>query len=775
MPWLDAEKIMREKEIPLYSLEYLEPVANADWLGFSMQYELQYANLINILDLAGIPFYSKDRTNEHPILIAGGPSMANPEPIAPFIDVFFPGDGEETIVNFCTELEKLKKSGASREEKLRAFSKLPGAYVPALYETEQINGFTVPIIDDEHPVVLASKIKEFRDEDSPQKQVVPMVSVVHHRMAVEVMRGCTRGCRFCAAGYYDRPVRERPVKQVTDQIRAGIESTGWNDVGLMSLSTADYSRFGELLCSIGEEVGRSGVKVSLPSTRIDAVTETEFRLLNKLSPASSLTIAPEAGSQRLRNVINKDFSRETIIEMVHALMKNHINTLKLYFMVGLPTETEEDIDELIDLVNEISNIVWAVEKRRKVSVSLSPFSPKSHTAFQWEALCDSDTILSRSKRVKNTLRKKRNVKIDYRDPRMTFLETILTRGDRSLAPLIVAAWKDGSRFEGWNEQFYLARWLEQAEKLGIDLTPYHSAIEDDQPFPWQAVSMGLSTKFLKLERNKAYKEATSVDCRNNNCIGCNVCDDLLDMKYSEGGDASEIENITENLTREHGHRDSGERFFIRLRYAKRDSVRFLSHRNVVDVLERAFSAAKVPIAKSEGYKPRPRISYGPPLPLAATGNSELLDMIVLDTPEIPIEKIKSFLPDGLEILSTDTLPTKPSALSAVINAGHWRIEPIIPLEESDLQARVDKFLGEESVIVRVPKKKGDVDLDIRNGVHAISVKDGAIEGVLRMAPGPSCRPADLIVGIFEEFSRYDFRILRINGVHIDESNETHLV
>lgn len=767
MPWLDAEELMRKNNIPLYSLEYFQPMKEADWVGFSMQYELQYANLVNILDLAGIPFYSKDRTEEDPILIAGGPSMANPEPVAPFLDVIFPGDGEDIIVQFCETLERLKEQGASRAEKLAELAKIEGAYIPSLYKEEKQGSFVVPIIDEEHRVVVASKIPEFRPEDSPKKQVVPLVDVIHHRMAVEVMRGCTRGCRFCSAGYYYRPVRERPVEQIADQIRSGIETTGWADVGLLSLSTADYSQFGELLCASGEEVGKSGIKVSLPSTRIDAVTEDEFGLLDKLSPASSLTIAPEAGSQRLRNVINKDFSRETIIEMVHKLMQNNITTLKLYFMVGLPTETEEDIDELIELVNEISNIVWAVEHRRTVSVALSPFSPKSHTPFQWEALCDTQVAAQRSKRIKHTLRKKRNVKVEYRDTRMTFLETIMTRGDRSLAPLIVEAWKDGSRFEGWNDQFDLQRWLDCAERLGIDITPFVSEIPEDQPLPWQAISMGLSTKFLQLERKKAYNEATTIDCRDDNCRACGVCGDELDMNYATDGDASKLNEIAQKLADTKKRQPSGDKHFLRLRYTKNESVRFLSHRNVVDIFDRAFKAAKVPLSLSEGYKPRPRVSYGPPLPLAAIGENELMDLQVHGEEPLNVEKIQTYLPEGLKIIGVQEFPGKTKAITSQITAADWQITPLLPMDDADLAKRVEEFLAKDSVVVSVEKKQKMVEIEIRDRVIDLSSGEGRIDVRVSMAEGKACRPSDVVAALFPEYTRYDFLMNRIKGVHIE--------
>ena len=767
MPWLDAEEIMRKENIPLFSLEYNTPIIEADWIGFSMQYELQYANLINILDLAGIPFYSSERNDSHPIIIAGGPSMANPEPISPFIDIFFIGDGEDTLVLFLEKLEKLKEKGASRSEKIEELSKIKGTYTPSKYKYEKIGNFMVPIFD---TPVIADKIPELRYEDAPSNQVVPLVDVVFHRMAVEVMRGCTRGCRFCSAGYYYRPIRERNSEDIAKMISDGITTTGWADIGLLSLSTADYSQFGALLCSVAGEVEKNGIKVSLPSTRIDAVTEDEFGLLNKLSPASSLTIAPEAGSQRLRNVINKDFTHETIIEMVHKLMKNNITTLKLYFMVGLPTETEEDIDELISLVEEISSIVWNVEHRRKVSVSLSPFSPKPHTAFQWEAMCPRETILEREIRIKNSLRKRRNVRVDYRTPEMTYLETILTRGDSALAPLIIEAWKEGSRFEGWTDQFNLERWQECAKKLSIDLKPYVSEIDQDNKLPWDVVTMGVSKKFLLRERENAYKEATVVDCRKK-CIGCHVCNDSVTMTYSESGDSSHITEITDRFSNNKNRKYNGEKAFLRVYYKKEAPVRFLSHRNVVDIFDRAFKAAKTPISLSEGFKPRPRISFGPPLPLAACGSREVMDIQLNGEPTLDIETISRYLPQGLSIDRFVHYKNKPTAISTIVVASKWKISALFDWENTTIIDKIDTIKNQTEVIVEVLKKQKPVTIEIREAILELDFIDGTIITTLSNQSPKNCRPSDLLEALFPKQSKYDFIIERIALLYKDKNGK----
>nr|WP_317357019.1 TIGR03960 family B12-binding radical SAM protein [uncultured Tyzzerella sp.] len=526
-PWHDMEEKMRQNNIDLFTLETGTSVRNFDFVGFTLQYEMTYTNIINMLNLGNIPIWSKDRKEEDPIIIAGGPCAYNPEPLAEIIDIFYIGEGEVKYDEFFDLYKEIKKQGGTKEDFYIKLLKMDGIYIPKFYDVEYKENGEIKEFKPLHPDA-PKKIKKVivKDMDNvfyPDKQLVPLIDVVHDRVSLEVFRGCIRGCRFCQAGYVYRPVREKKAEALLKKSKTLVETSGHEEVSLTSLSTADYSDFRNLAEGLLEQFKDEKVNIALPSLRIDAFS---IDLMQKVQGVrkSSLTFAPEAGTQRLRDVINKGITEEEILRGSSLAFEGGWDRVKLYFMVGLPTETDEDVKGIAKLASDIVDKFYELPKEKRnrgvsVTVSSSCFVPKAFTPFQWSAQDTCDEFLRKQYLLKDSNERKQ-VKVNYHEPTVSSIEGILARGDRKVAKLIVKAWENGAKFDGWTESFKYDAWLKALEQTGLSREFYANRERSyDEILPWDHIFIGVSKRFFKEEMEKAKNVTVTPNCRQD----CSMC------------------------------------------------------------------------------------------------------------------------------------------------------------------------------------------------------------------------------------------------------------
>ena len=526
-PWLDMEREMREHDVPLYSLETASPLDAFDIIGFTLQYEMSYTNILNMLDLARIPIWASERKKEDPFVICGGPCACNPEPIAPFVDVFILGDGEETIPEMLDCMAKWKKSGEPREVYLRMLSEIEGFYVPRYYTPQyDENGCMASMEKEDHaPERIKRRIVTNLDAAYyPTDVIVPFLASVHDRMMLEIFRGCTRGCRFCQAGFLYRPIRERSVDTLMKQARELIQNTGYEEISLTSLSSGDYPHLNELIGQLLEESEKHRVSVSLPSLRVDSFDKKYAEKLQTVRK-TGLTFAPEAGTQRLRDVINKGVTEEDLLQAVGDAFHSGWNAVKLYFMIGLPTETDEDLDGIVDLAKKVGDAYYQVpkEKRQKglrITIGTSTFVPKPFTPFQWEPQNSMEEIIRKQRYLREKFKGVRGVTFHYHTPKVSVLEAIFARGDRRLADVLYCAWQKGCKFDAWDESFDFDKWMEAFAECGLDPAFYGTRRRGfDEIFPYEHIDMRVQKAYLQREYEHAIAGDVTGDCRDG-CKGC---------------------------------------------------------------------------------------------------------------------------------------------------------------------------------------------------------------------------------------------------------------
>ncbi|PID87049.1 MAG: B12-binding domain-containing radical SAM protein [Chloroflexi bacterium] len=544
-PWTDMEALMRQNQVPLFSLETKHDIRDFDLLGITLPYEALYTNAINMIDLAGMPIHSVERDNSYPLIIAGGHACYNPEPMAPFIDVFVIGEGEEAILKIIGVLRAAQH--LDRETQLRYIAQIEGCYVPRFYDVAYHDDGTVQAITPNMPEAPAKVLKTIVSQMPPPVTdfIIPFVETIHNRAPIEIMRGCTRGCRFCHAGMVTRPVRERSVSEVLTAMAQILESTGYEEIALLSLSSSDYTHVLELTEKIGQQFGDLGLNISLPSLRIESVST---QLMDNLgnSRRGGFTLAPEAATEKMRNTINKYVSDAELLETAREIFRRNWRTIKLYFMIGHPMEEMEDVQAIIDL----SKAVLAEGrqfhgKKASVNVGVSTFIPKPQTPFQWESMDDVDKVYEKLEHLKKELRGQ-GLRLRWNDPRESLFEGFLSRGDRRMAEVIEHAWRSGAKFDAWSEHFNEENWAESFAAKGLDPNFYtHRQRRIDEIFPWEHIDIAVTKKFLTQDYLMSQAQKTRVDCRRQ-CYACGILPKLKALRRETPADAWECPPVSKH-------------------------------------------------------------------------------------------------------------------------------------------------------------------------------------------------------------------------------------
>lgn len=716
-PAVDMEAQLRQNRLPLSSLESATALHKFDIIGFSLLYELNYTNMVNMLDLGGVSFFAGQRKEKDPFVIAGGPCTCNPEPVADFFDAIVVGDGEAVILQMTDAWKRWRTSdNGDRQALLRRWSQIKGVYIPSFFEfSEGLDGKRRLIPKKSwHRRVQRAIVPDLNDAPSPAKPIIPFGRPIHDRLRMEIARGCTRGCRFCQAGMIYRPVRERQPEAVLASVSQALRHTGYEDLSLLSLSTGDYSCIAPLMKKIMEAGTKDRVAVSLPSLRAGSLTPELMELIRKVRK-TGFTIAPEAGSQRLRDVINKNITESDIVETVENAFSLGWKVIKLYFMVGLPTETQADLVAIVDLINHLRNIIGKKSRRGKINVSVATFVPKPHTPFQWEPQIDLQMALEKI----NWLKANMNwpgVQIKWQDPRVSMIEGIWARGDRQLGKVLIEAWKKGCRFDGWSDFFDYARWETVFEQAGINRETYTAGFLDPaQPLPWDHIDIGVNRSFLIDERSRAREGKITVDCRTGSCSRCGVCDfkSLRPVSFHDRKNDYADEPSTEHpLT-------SDASFKYVVHFKKMNEARFLGHLEMIKIFIRSLRRANIPLKYSKGFHPMPKVSFWDTLPMGMQSENEqmLITLTQAMEPYALTTCLSELMPCGLEITGCSVVDKQKGVADE--KPRQYRIE----LKDGFFsQKDLDWFFEQQSIsIERKSKKSRPAVVDLKKSVLDIKL------------------------------------------------------
>ncbi len=743
-PAEDMENQLRQGNIPLFSLESQNPLTEFHIIGFSLLYELNYTNVLNMLDLARIPLRWDQRDGKQPLIIAGGPCVCNPEPMADYFDAMVFGDGEQVVLQMAEIWLAWKASGGKdKSALLLKWSGLEGVYIPRFYRSSfDSDGFqVVKPVDSVAGTIKRTIVADLDQAYFPESPVIPFGKPVHDRLRMEISRGCSRGCRFCQAGIIYRPVRERSPNTILDLVRRSLDNTGYDDLSLLSLSTGDYTCLGPIMENLMAICRDDRVAVSLPSVRADSLTPGLMELIRTVRK-TGFTIAPEAGSQRLRDVINKNITDEDVVGTVRHAFEQGWRVIKLYFMIGLPTETDADLDDIVDMVRRLKTIKGPRRFKGQLNVSISTFVPKPHTPFQWATQISLDESWRRIDYLKGRLSMP-GVHMKWQHPEMSLLEGALSRGDRRMGGVIEQAWKNGSTFDGWTDRFNFRNWLQAFDKCGVDIGFFTTRPrQEEEPLPWMHMDTGATEDFLKTQWQKAHQGERIQDCRYGECHGCGVCDFTIVQPRV----FRECPQIGPTIEDDESKRAPEEAVWLTLSYSKTGPARFFGHLELSNIFARAVRRAKIGVQYSLGFHPMPRLSFDDPLPLGMASEEEYLRIKVSGRSGCSqvVQGINEFLPKGVQItrcrLKSEAKNSGPALIHRFrIDLGSDGVDPV----------RIKRFKESDQWFHRRIRHKGsEQTLDLRASVKNIEVrKDGELYMEIDARTRPVGRPADFLIGV----------------------------